>query len=92
MNLLPSQQGQSARKLAGIVDRLLGWVQISCWLTGRLTGCSSWPKVTGATILSTGASVDTDLGPSQGRQGFLVWLLSRPEHPVKGIASWQGKL
>lgn len=79
---------RSARKLAGIVDRLLELGADIVLVDGALDRmAAASPKVTGATILSTGASVDTDLETIAGQLGFLVWLLSRPEHPVKGIAS-----
>jgi hypothetical protein len=79
---------RSARELGVLVNKLLDLGADIVLVDGALDRmAAASPKVTDATILATGASLDMDLETMAQQLGFIVWLLSRPEHPVKGIAS-----
>jgi hypothetical protein len=79
---------RSARELAAIVNKLLELGTDIVLVDGALDRiAAASPKVSDATILATGASLDMDLESIAQELGFVVWLLSRPEHPVKAIAS-----
>jgi hypothetical protein len=79
---------RSARELSAIVSKLLELGADMVLVDGALDRmAAASPKVTDAVILATGASLDMDLEAAAQEMGFLVWLLSRPEHPVDAVAA-----
>ncbi len=78
---------RSARELSALVSKLLAFGAGIVLVDGALDRmAAASPRVTDATILATGAAADSNLDTMAQQLGFLVWLLSRPEHDSKDVA------
>lgn len=79
---------RSAKELAAVVTKLLELGAEVVLVDGALDRmAAASPKVTEATILVTGASVGSDLESLAQHLALVVWLLSRPRHPLRPVAS-----